>query len=54
MSKDITISQCRNLREMINAYTQGCLLTEEEYVAIITVLANAAKRLEREGKVRYE
>lgn len=54
MSKEITIKQCRDLRMCINEFTSGCLLTEDEYNAIMLILARAADRLEKEGKVRNE
>ncbi len=54
MSKEITIKQCRDLRMYINEFTSGCMLTEDEYNAIMVILAKAADRLEKEGRCRNE
>lgn len=54
MSKEITVKQCRDLRMYINEFTSGCLLTEDEYNAIMLILAKASERLEKEGRVRDE
>lgn len=51
MSKPITIKQCRDLRMYVTEFTKGCLLTEDEYNAIMIVLGKAADRLEKEGKI---
>ena len=54
MAKEITMKQCRDLRMYINEFTNGCLLTDDEYNAIVLILAKAADRLEKEGRVRDE
>ena len=49
---EISIKQCRDLRAYIHEFTSGCLLTQDEYNDIISVLVRAAERLEKEGMVR--
>lgn len=46
---EISIQQCRDLRAYIHEFTSSCMLTENEYNDIISVLARAAERLEKEG-----
>lgn len=47
----IGIKECRELRQYINEFTSGCILTKNEYLAIMMVLGRAADRLEKEGRV---
>lgn len=54
VAKEITMKQCRDLRLYIKEFTNGCMLTEDEYNAIILILGKAADRLEKEGRVRNE
>lgn len=49
---EISIKQCRDLRMYIDEFTSGCLLTQDEYNDIISVLVRAVERLEKEGMVR--
>ena len=52
MCEDIIgIKECRELRLYINEFTRGCILTKNEYLAIMLVLGNAADRLEKSGQV---
>lgn len=44
----ITISQCRNLRMMINDLTRGCMLTEDEYRQFCIVINKILGRMEKE------
>ena len=54
MSKEITIKQCRDLREIITAFTSGCMMTEDEYNDIMLILGRAADRLEKDGRIHNE
>lgn len=46
----ITISQCRNLRMMINDLTRGCMLTEDEYRQFCIVINKVLERMEKEER----
>lgn len=50
----ISISECRNLRAIINSMTAGCFLTKKEYLQIMLILASVGERLEAEGRVSEE
>jgi hypothetical protein len=50
----ISISECRNLRAIINSMTAACFLTEKEYLQIMLILASVGERLEAEGRVSKE
>lgn len=50
MNKQITIEQCRDLRSCIHEFTNGCVLTEDEYIAIKLILASALDRLKKKGR----
>lgn len=52
MEKMITISQCRDLRMMINQLTQGCMLTEYEYREFCIVINKVLNRMEAEENER--
>lgn len=47
---DNCISQCRNLRMMINDLTRGCMLTEDEYRQFCIVINKVLERMEAEEK----
>lgn len=47
-AKLITMSQCRDLRMMINQLTQGCMLTEEEYKEFCILINKVLNRMEEE------
>lgn len=51
-SKLITISQCRDLRMMINELTRGCMLTEDEYREFCIVINKVLNRMEAEENER--
>ena len=53
-NEEITISQCRQLRESIVALTNGCMLTQGEFAGIMLILNEACNRLESEGRVRHD
>ena len=48
--KMITMSQCRDLRMMINEVTRGCMLTEDEYRQFCIVINKALERMEKEER----
>ena len=50
--KLITMSQCRDLRMMINQLTQGCMLTEEEYKEFCILINKVLNRMEAEESGR--
>jgi hypothetical protein len=50
MKQTISISECRNLREVINMVTMGCILNKKEYIRIMTILYQACDRIEKESK----
>lgn len=50
--KLITMSQCRDLRMMINQLTQGCMLTEDEYREFCIVVNKVLNRMEAEENER--
>ncbi|MEG1505718.1 MAG: hypothetical protein RR369_05225 [Lachnospiraceae bacterium] len=43
----IGIKECRDLKMYIQEFTKGCILTKDEYIAIMAVLGKAAERLEK-------
>lgn len=47
-SKPITMSQCRNLRMMINQLTQGRMFAEDEYREFCIVINKVLNRLDKE------
>lgn len=48
----ITISQCRDLRMMINRLTCGCMLTEDEYREFCIVINKVLNRMEADESGR--
>lgn len=44
----ITVSQCRELRVMINQLTQVCLMTEDEYREFCILIYKVLSRIEEE------
>lgn len=46
----ITVSECRQLREIIHKITACCCLTNYEYMKIMNIISQACNRMEREYK----
>ncbi|GEM_PF-4845268 len=49
MSEPISISECRNLRQVMNTITYAPMITKKEYVQLMIVVDGILKRMESEG-----
>lgn len=49
MNETISISECRNLRQVMNTLTAAPMITKKEYVWFMTVVDGVLKRMESEG-----
>lgn len=49
MNETISISECRNLRQVMTTLTAAPLITKKEYVRLMTVVDGILKRMEKEG-----
>lgn len=50
MSEIISISECRELRKVMNMLTAAPIITKKEYVRLFVVINTILNRMEREGK----
>lgn len=48
MNETIRISECRNLRQVMNTLTAAPMITKKEYVRFMTVVDGVLKRMESE------
>lgn len=48
MNETISISECRNLRQVMNTLTAAPMITKKEYVRFMTVIDGILKRMESE------
>lgn len=48
MNETINISECRNLRQVMNTLTAAPMITKKEYVRFMTVVDGVLKRMENE------
>lgn len=46
MNETISISECRNLRQVMSALTAAPMITKKEYVRFMTVVDGVLKRME--------
>lgn len=49
MNETIGISECRNLRQVMNTLTAAPMITKKEYVRFMTVVDGVLKRMESEA-----
>ena len=49
MNELISISECRNIRQMMTTLTAAPILTKREYVRFCTLINQVCDRLEKEG-----
>lgn len=50
MNETISISECRNLRQVMNTLTAAPMITKKEYVRFMTVVDGVLKRMESEER----
>lgn len=48
MNETITMTECRNLRQVMNVLTSAQLLTKKEYISFIAVANRVLNRMEKE------
>lgn len=48
MNETISISECRNLRQVMNTLTAAPMITKKEHVRFMTVVDGILKRMESE------
>ena len=54
MEENISIAECRKLRETVNILTMAPYLKKKEYIRLMVIFNQVLNRMENEGQIQEE